>query len=214
MQTTDSGLRDPSKGWVASLITWSIQNKLLVLIGAVVLLVGGVRAVQSTPLDAVPDMTDTQVIVRTEFPGQSPQLVEDLVTYPMASALLGLPRTEDVRGVSMFGSSFIYVVFEDGVDQYWARSRVLEALSRMQAELPAGATPELGPDATGVGWVYQYALVDRTGQRDLGELRSLQDWFLKYELQTVEGVSEIAAIAERSRLKRRSHMEMRASDEL
>ena len=194
MQTTDSGLRDPSKGWVASLITWSIQNKLLVLIGAVVLLVGGVRAVQSTPLDAVPDMTDTQVIVRTEFPGQSPQLVEDLVTYPMASALLGLPRTEDVRGVSMFGSSFIYVVFEDGVDQYWARSRVLEALSRMQAELPAGATPELGPDATGVGWVYQYALVDRTGQRDLADLRALQDWFLRFELAAVDGVAEVASV--------------------
>jgi Cu(I)/Ag(I) efflux system membrane protein CusA/SilA len=194
MQTTDSGLRDPSKGWVASFITWSIQNKLLVLIGALVLLVGGVRAVQSTPLDAVPDMTDTQVIVRTEFPGQSPQLVEDLVTYPMASALLGLPRTEDVRGVSMFGSSFIYVVFEDGVDQYWARSRVLEALSRMQAELPAGATPELGPDATGVGWVYQYALVDRTGQRDLADLRALQDWFLRFELAAVDGVAEVASV--------------------
>ncbi len=159
-----------------------------------VLLVGGVRAVQSTPLDAVPDMTDTQVIVRTEFPGQSPQLVEDLVTYPMASALLGLPRTEDVRGVSMFGSSFIYVVFEDGVDQYWARSRVLEALSRMQAELPAGATPELGPDATGVGWVYQYALVDRTGQRDLADLRALQDWFLRFELAAVDGVAEVASV--------------------
>ncbi|VXD02038.1 copper/silver efflux system, membrane component [Oceanicaulis sp. 350] len=194
MQTTDSGLRDPSKGWVARLITWSIQNKLLVLIGAVVLLVGGVRAVQSTPLDAVPDMTDTQVIVRTEFPGQSPQLVEDLVTYPMASALLGLPRTEDVRGVSMFGSSFIYVVFEDGADQYWARSRVLEALSRMQAELPADATPELGPDATGVGWVYQYALVDRTGERDLADLRALQDWFLRFELAAVEGVAEVASV--------------------
>lgn len=194
MQTTDSGLRDPSKGWVAGLIDWSIRNKLLVLIGAVVLLVGGVRAVQSTPLDAVPDMTDTQVIVRTEFPGQSPQLVEDLVTYPMASALLGLPRTEDVRGVSMFGSSFIYVVFEDGVDQYWARSRVLEALSRMQAELPAGAAPELGPDATGVGWVYQYALVDRTGERDLADLRALQDWFLRFELAAVEGVAEVASV--------------------
>ncbi len=193
MPTTDPELRDPSKGWVASLINWSIQNKLLVLIGAVALLVAGVRAVQSTPLDAVPDMTDTQVIVRTEFPGQSPQLVEDLVTYPMASALLGLPRTEDVRGVSMFGSSFIYVVFEDGVDQYWARSRVLEAISRMQAELPAGAVPELGPDATGVGWVYQYAIVDRSGERDLADLRALQDWFLRYELAAVDGVAEVAS---------------------
>lgn len=194
MPTTDTGLRDPSKGWVAGLIAWSIHNKLLVLLGAAVLLVAGVRAVQSTPLDAVPDMTDTQVIVRTEFPGQSPQLVEDLVTYPMASAMLGLPRTEDVRGVSMFGSSFIYVVFEDGVDQYWARSRVLEALSRMQAELPEGATPELGPDATGVGWVYQYALVDLTGQRDLSDLRALQDWFLRYELAAVDGVAEVASV--------------------
>jgi len=194
MHTTDTGLRDPSKGWVAGLIVWSIQNKLLVLIGAVVLLVGGVRAVHSTPLDAVPDMTDTQVIVRTEFPGQSPQLVEDLVTYPMASALLGLARTEDVRGVSMFGSSFIYVVFEDGVDQYWARSRVLEAISRMQAELPAGATPELGPDATGVGWVYQYALVDHSGEHDLADLRALQDWFLRFELAAVDGVAEVASV--------------------
>ncbi len=194
MPTTDSGLRDPSKGWVASLITWSIKNQLLVLIGAVVLLVGGVRAVQSTPLDAVPDMTDTQVIVRTEFPGQSPQLVEDLVTYPLASALLGLPRTEDVRGVSMFGSSFIYVVFEDGVDQYWARTRVLEALSRMQSDLPANARPELGPDATGVGWVYQYALVDRSGTHDLADLRALQDWFLRFELGALDGVSEVASV--------------------
>lgn len=194
MSTTDAGLRDPSKGWVAGLIAWSIRNQLLVLIGAAVLLVGGVRAVQSTPLDAVPDMTDTQVIVRTEFPGQSPQLVEDLVTYPLASALLGLPRTEDVRGVSMFGSSFIYVVFEDGVDQYWARTRVLEALSRMQGELPAGARPELGPDATGVGWVYQYALIDRSGAHDLADLRALQDWFLRFELGALDGVAEVASV--------------------
>ncbi len=194
MQTTDSGLRDPSKGWVAGLIGWSVKNQLLVLIGAAVLLVGGVRAVQSTPLDAIPDMTDTQVIVRTEYPGQSPQLVEDLVTYPLASALLGLPRTEDVRGVSMFGSSFIYVVFEDGVDQYWARTRVLEALSRMQSELPTGASPELGPDATGVGWVYQYALIDRSGQHDLADLRALQDWFLRFELGALDGVAEVASV--------------------
>jgi len=194
MSTPDAGLRDPSKGWVAGLIAWSIRNQLLVLIGAAVLLVGGVRAVQATPLDAVPDMTDTQVIVRTEFPGQSPQLVEDLVTYPLASALLGLPRTQDVRGVSMFGSSFIYVVFEDGVDQYWARTRVLEALSRMQGELPAGARPELGPDATGVGWVYQYALIDRSGELDLADLRALQDWFLRFELGALDGVAEVASV--------------------
>jgi Cu(I)/Ag(I) efflux system membrane protein CusA/SilA len=194
MSTTDAGLRDPSKGWVAGLIAWSIRNQLLVLIGAAVLLVGGVRAVQSTPLDAVPDMTDTQVIVRTEFAGQSPQLVEDLVTYPLASALLGLPRTQDVRGVSMFGSSFLYVVFEDGVDQYWARTRVLEALSRMQGELPASARPELGPDATGVGWVYQYALIDRSGAHDLADLRALQDWFLRFELGALDGVAEVASV--------------------
>ncbi|MEO0763978.1 MAG: efflux RND transporter permease subunit, partial [Pseudomonadota bacterium] len=150
--------------------------------------------IKQTPLDAIPDLSDTQVIVRTDFPGQSPQIIEDLVTYPLSSAMLGLPRTEDVRGFSMFGTSFVYVIFEDGVDQYWARSRVVEALSSLSGSLPENATPQIGPDATGVGWVYQYALVDRTGTRDLAQLRSLQDWFVKFELATVDGVSEVASV--------------------
>ena len=161
---------------------------------AAALAASGWLAVQRTPLDAVPDLTDTQVIIRTDFPGQSPQIVEDLVTYPLSANLLGLPDTKDVRGSSMFGTSFVYVIFEDDVDLYWARSRVLEALSRLGSELPAGVEPHIGPDATGVGWVYQYALVDRTGNTDLAELRSLQDWFLKLELAGVDGVAEVASV--------------------
>jgi Cu(I)/Ag(I) efflux system membrane protein CusA/SilA len=151
-------------------------------------------SIERTPLDAIPDLTDTQIIIRTDFPGQSPQIVEDLVTYPLSTNLLGVPRTKDVRGASMFGTSFVYVIFEDDVDLYWARSRVVEALSRLGGTLPEGATPRIGPDATGVGWVYQYALVDRTGQTDLAELRSIQDWFLKLELSGVEGVAEVASV--------------------
>ena len=151
-------------------------------------------AVQNTPLDAIPDLSDTQVIIRTDFPGQSPQIVEDLVTYPLSTTMLGLPRTKDVRGFSMFGTSFVYIIFEDGVDQYWARSRVAEVLPKVQRALPQNATSQIGPDATGMGWVYQYALVDKTGQHDLAYLRSLQDWFLKFELATVEGVSEVASV--------------------
>ena len=157
-------------------------------------MVAGWISIQQTPLDAIPDLTDTQVIVRTDFPGQSPQIIEDLVTYPLSTTLLGLPKTKDVRGFSMFGTSFVYVVFEDGVDQYWARSRVAEALSKIQNQLPSNASPEIGPDATGVGWVYQYSLVDQSGKLDLSQLRSLQDWFLKFELATVEGVSEVASV--------------------
>ncbi len=185
---------DPSQSWVAGLIGWSANNQLIVLVLAGALAVAGWIAVGRTPLDAIPDITDTQVIIRTDFAGQSPQIVEDLVTYPLSTSLLGLPRTKDVRGASMFGTSFIYVIFEDGVDLYWARSRVLEALSRLGTELPPGATPKIGPDATGVGWVYQYALVDRTGRTDLADLRSLQDWFLKLELSGVEGVAEVASV--------------------
>lgn len=185
---------DPSKSWVAGLISWSVSNQLIVLMLAAALAVTGWMAVQRTPLDAVPDLTDTQVIIRTEFPGQSPQIVEDLVTYPLSTNLLGLPRTKDVRGSSMFGTSFVYVIFEDDVDLYWARSRVLEALSRLGSQLPEGAVPQIGPDATGVGWVYQYALVDKTGRTDLAELRSLQDWFLKLELAGVDGVAEVASV--------------------
>ncbi|MEO0975605.1 MAG: CusA/CzcA family heavy metal efflux RND transporter [Pseudomonadota bacterium] len=186
--------RDPAKSWIAGLIGWSVANQLIVLVLAAALAVSGWLAVQNTPLDAVPDLTDTQVIIRTDFPGQSPQIVEDLVTYPLSTNLLGLPRTKDVRGSSMFGTSFVYVIFEDDVDLYWARSRVLEALSRLGSQLPEGAVPQIGPDATGVGWVYQYALVDRRGNTDLAELRSLQDWFLKLELSGVEGVAEVASV--------------------
>ena len=188
------GGHDPTKSGVAAVIDWSVRNQLLVIIGAVALIVGGWLSLKQTPLDAIPDLTDTQVIIRTDFPGQSPQIVEDLVTYPMSTAMLGLPNTEDVRGFSMFGTSFVYVIFQDGVDQYWARSRVLEALSSISGRLPSTANARIGPDATGVGWVYQYGLVDRTGKRDLSELRSLQDWFVKFELATVPGVSEVASV--------------------
>lgn len=185
---------DPTKSGVAAVIDWSVRNQMLVLIGALALIIGGLLSIKNMPLDAIPDLTDTQVIIRTDFPGQSPQIVEDLVTYPLSTAMLGLPKTKDVRGFSLFGTSFVYVIFEDDVDQYWARSRVLESLSAISSQLPANATPRMGPDATGVGWVYQYALVDKSGKRDLSELRSLQDWFVKFELATVPGVSEVASV--------------------
>ena len=185
---------DPSTSAIARLIAWSAANPIIVLTLAAGLTLAGWLALQRTPLDAIPDLTDTQVIIRTEFPGQSPQIVEDLVTYPLSANLLGLPKTKDVRGSSMFGTSFVYVIFEDDVDLYWGRSRVVEALSRLSAELPQGATPQIGPDATGVGWIYQYALVDETGQTDLAQLRSLQDWFLRFELAGVEGVAEVASV--------------------
>lgn len=186
--------RDPSASAIARLIAWSAGNPIIVLTLAAGLVLAGWMSLQRTPLDAIPDLTDTQVIIRTEFPGQSPQIVEDLVTYPLSANLLGLPKTRDVRGSSMFGTSFVYVIFEDNVDLYWARSRVVEALTRLSAELPEGATPQIGPDATGVGWVYQYALVDDTGRTDLAQLRSLQDWFLRFELAGVEGVAEVASV--------------------
>ncbi|MCH2547387.1 MAG: efflux RND transporter permease subunit [Alphaproteobacteria bacterium] len=176
------------------MIEWSVKNAFLVLVLAITLTVTGILAVQRTPLDAIPDLSDTQVIIRTDFPGQSPQIVEDLVTYPLSTTMLGLPKTKDVRGFSMFGTSFVYIIFQDHVDQYWARSRVIEALSKIQGDLPQAATPQIGPDATGVGWVYQYAIVDKSGNHDLAQLRSLQDWFLKYELATVPGVSEVASV--------------------
>ena len=185
---------DPSTSAIARLIAWSAANPIIVLTLAAGLTLAGWLALQRTPLDAIPDLTDTQVIIRTEFPGQSPQIVEDLVTYPLSANLLGLPKTKDVRGSSMFGTSFVYVIFEDGVDLYWGRSRVVEALSRLSAELPPAATPQIGPDATGVGWIYQYALVDETGQTDLAQLRSLQDWFLRFELAGVDGVAEVASV--------------------
>ncbi len=179
---------------ITRLIHWSIDNRPLVLLAALVLCVAGVVSLKTTPLDAIPDLSDVQVIVKTRYPGQSPRVVEDQVTYPLATALMAVPGAVDVRGYSMFGDSFVYVIFEDGTDLYWARSRVLEYLNQVRDKLPDEASTALGPDATGVGWVYQYALVDRTGQHDLSQLRSLQDWFLRFELQGLPGVSEVATV--------------------
>lgn len=179
---------------IARCIRWSIANRPLVLLASIMLTVLGLWSAVKTPLDALPDLSDTQVIVRTTWPGQSPQLIENQVTYPMTTTMLSVPGAKTVRGYSFFGDSYVYIIFEDGTDQYWARSRVLEYLSQVQARLPAQAKAVLGPDATGVGWVYEYALVDRTGQHDLSQLRTLQDWFLKYELKTVENVAEVASI--------------------
>ena len=192
--TSDHLSDDPTRSVTAKIIEWSANNPLLIMAVVAALLVSGWLAIKNTPLDAIPDLSDTQVIIRTDFPGQSPQIVEDLVTYPLSTTMLGLPKTEDVRGFSMFGTSFVYIIFEDDVDLYWARSRVAEVLSKIQGDLPQNATPQIGPDATGMGWVYQYALVDKTGKHDLAYLRSLQDWFLKLELATVEGVSEVASV--------------------
>jgi Cu(I)/Ag(I) efflux system membrane protein CusA/SilA len=176
------------------IIAWSIQNPATVLLLTLMLTVVGVYSLRQTPVDAIPDLSDVQVIIKTNFPGQAPQVVQDQVTYPLTTAMLSVPKAVTVRGYSFFGDSYVYVIFEDGTDLYWARSRVLEYLSQVAGELPSGAKPQLGPDATGVGWIYTYALVDRTGKHDLAQLRSLQDWFLKYELQTVPGVSEIATV--------------------
>ena len=179
---------------IAAIIRWSVHNRMLVLLIAVILAGLGVAALKQIPLDAIPDLSDVQVIVRTTYPGQAPQVVEDQVTYPLSSAMLAVPGATTVRGYSFFGDSFIYVIFEDGTDIYWARSRVLEYLNQASGLLPPEVNPELGPDATGVGWVYQYALVDRSGRHDLSQLRSLQDWFLKFELQSVPGVAEVATV--------------------
>ena len=179
---------------IEHVINWSLKNRFLVLVLTAVLVGWGINAVRNIPLDAIPDLSDVQVIVKTSYPGQAPQVVEDQVTYPMTTAMLSVPKATTVRGYSFFGDSYVYVIFEDGTDPYWARSRVLEYINQAAAILPPQATPALGPDATGVGWVYEYALVDRSGSKDLAELRSLQDWFLKFELQTVEGVSEVATV--------------------
>ncbi|MBK1619832.1 CusA/CzcA family heavy metal efflux RND transporter [Lamprobacter modestohalophilus] len=177
-----------------SVILWSIRNRFLVLLVAVMLTGWGILAVKQTPLDAIPDLSDVQVIIKTSFPGQAPRVVEEQVTYPITTTMLSVPGAKVVRGFSFFGDSFVYVIFEDGTDLYWARARVLEYLNQAAAALPEGVEPRLGPDATGVGWVYSYALVDRTGQHDLAELTSLQNWFLKFELQSVPGVSEVATV--------------------
>ena len=179
---------------IARLIHWSVHNRFLVLLVALMLAGWGSYSALTTPLDAIPDLSDTQVIIRTTYPGQAPQVVEDQVTYPLTTTMLSVPYAKTVRGYSLFGESFVYILFEDGVDLYWARSRVLEYLSQVQGRLPANARAALGPDATGVGWIYEYALVDRTGGQDISQLRALQDWFLKYELKTVPNVAEVATL--------------------
>jgi Cu(I)/Ag(I) efflux system membrane protein CusA/SilA len=179
---------------IASIIRWSVNNRFLVILATMILVGIGLYAVKNTPVDALPDLSDVQVIIKTSYPGQAPQVVEDQVTYPLTTAMLSVPGAVTVRGFSFFGDSYVYVIFDEDTDLYWARSRVLEYLSQVSPSLPRDARPQLGPDATGVGWVYLYALIDKTGQHDLSQLRSLQDWFLKYELQTVAGVSEVTAL--------------------
>jgi Cu(I)/Ag(I) efflux system membrane protein CusA/SilA len=179
---------------IAGLIRWSVANRILVVLATLVLAVAGALAVRATPVDALPDLSDVQVVIRTSYPGQAPQIVEDQITYPLTTTMLSVPGARSVRGYSFFGDSFVYVIFEDGTDLYWARSRVLEYLNQVQGRLPPSARSSLGPDATGVGWVYQYALVDRTGRHDLGQVRSLQDWLLRFELKSVPGVAEVASI--------------------
>ncbi|GAA0297682.1 CusA/CzcA family heavy metal efflux RND transporter [Psychrosphaera haliotis] len=179
---------------IKQIIHWSINNRPLVLLMALFIVASGLYSIKHTAVDAIPDLSDVQVIVKTSYPGQSPQVVQNQVTFPITSAMLAVPGAKTVRGFSFFGDSFVYIIFDDKTDLYWARSRVLEYLSQVAAELPATATSQLGPDATGVGWVYQYALVDKTGTRDLAELTSIQNWFLKYELQSVAGVSEVATV--------------------
>ncbi|MFS2002510.1 efflux RND transporter permease subunit [Duganella sp. CT11-25] len=179
---------------IAKLIRWSIANRFLVLLATVFIAAWGVWSLTRTPLDAIPDLSDVQVIIRTTYPGQAPQIVENQVTYPLTTTMLSVPGAKTVRGYSFFGDSFVYVLFEDGTDPYWARSRVLEYLNQVQSRLPAQAKTALGPDATGVGWIYEYALVDRSGKLDLSQLRALQDWFLKFELKAVPNVSEVASV--------------------
>lgn len=179
---------------IEKLIKWSIASRFLVLLSVLFLGAWGVWALKTTPVDALPDLSDVQVIIRTSYAGQAPQIVENQVTYPLATTMLSVPGAKTVRGYSFFGDSFVYVLFEDGTDMYWARSRVLEYLNQVQGRLPASAKASLGPDATGVGWIYEYALVDKTGQHDLAQLRSLQDWFLKYELKSLPNVAEVATV--------------------
>ena len=179
---------------IARIIDASIANRLFIVLAAIAVTLGGFWAVRTTPVDALPDLSDVQVVVRSNYPGQAPRIVEDQVTYPMATTMLSVPGAKTVRGYSMFGDSYVYIIFEDGTDLYWARSRVLEYLNQVQNRLPEGVTSTLGPDATGVGWIYEYALVDRTGGHDLAGLRSLQDWFLRYELKTIPGIAEVASV--------------------
>lgn len=179
---------------INAIITASLRDRFMVLIATVIVALVGLFAYKNAPLDAIPDLSDVQVIIFTKYPGQSPQVVEDQVTYPLTTSMLAVPRTKVVRGYSFFGLSFVYIIFDDNTDMYWARSRVLESLNYVSGRLPQGVTPTLGPDATGVGWVYEYALVDKTGKHDLAQLRSLQDWYLRYPLQAVDGVAEVASV--------------------
>jgi Cu(I)/Ag(I) efflux system membrane protein CusA/SilA len=179
---------------IASLIRASVANRALVLMATLLLAAWGLWSVSRLPLDALPDLSDTQVIVRTEWPGQTPRIIEDQVTYPLATTMLSVPGVKAVRAFSFFGDSYVYILFDDATDLYWARSRVLEYLSQVRDRLPADVNPALGPDATGLGWIYEYALVDRSGTHDLGQLRALQDWFLRYELKTVPDVAEVATV--------------------
>ncbi|KAA1151702.1 efflux RND transporter permease subunit [Pseudoalteromonas sp. FUC4] len=179
---------------ITAIIRWSVSNRFFVLLLTLILLGGGLFAIKNTPVDALPDLSDVQVIIKTTYPGQAPQVVQDQVTFPLTTAMLSVPGAQTVRGFSFFGDSYVYVIFDEKTDLYWARSRVQEYLSQAANRLPDSATPELGPDATGVGWIYLYALVDKTNKHDISQLRSLQDWFLKFELQTVPGVSEVAAV--------------------
>ncbi len=176
------------------IIDGSLHNRFIVLLATAILITAGLWSYQTMPLDAIPDLSDVQVIVFTDYPDQAPQVVEDQVTYPLTTAMLAVPHAKVVRGYSFFGLSFVYVIFEDGTDIYWARSRVLEYLNYVKGRLPQGISPTLGPDATGVGWIYEYALVDKTGKHDLAQLRSIQDWYLRYPLQTVPGVAEVASV--------------------
>ena len=179
---------------IAAVIRSSLRNRFLVLIAALMMAAWGIWALARTPVDALPDLSDVQVIVRVAWPGKAPQVIEDQVTYPLTTTMLSVPGAKTVRGFSMFGETYVYILFDEGTDPYWARSRVVEYLSQVQAQLPAEAKASLGPDATGVGWVYEYALIDRSGKRSLAELRALQDWTLKYELKTVPNVAEVASV--------------------
>ncbi|HXE37816.1 MAG TPA: efflux RND transporter permease subunit, partial [Azonexus sp.] len=175
-----------------ALISWSAKNRFLVLLATLFVIIGGIWSILKTPLDAIPDLSDVQVILYTEFPGQAPQVVEDQVTYPLSTALLSVPKSKVVRGFSFFGASFVYVIFEDGTDIYWARSRVLEYVNSVSGKLPKGVSPTLGPDATGVGWVYQYVVLG--ANRTLAELRSQQDWYVRFGLAKAAGVAEVASV--------------------
>src|SRR5437870_13909212 len=201
MNAAEQSLADsPTRRFVDSsspierLIGWSARNKFLVFLLTGFAVAAGIFALKNTPLDAIPDLSDAQVIVYTEWEGRSPDLVEDQVTYPISTSFIAAPKVKFVRGESMFGKSFVYVIFQDGTDIYWARSRVIEYLNSIRGSLPDGVNPTIGPDATGVGWVYEYALVDETGKNNLAELRSFQDWHLRYALESVKGVAEVAPV--------------------